>query len=149
MAVAGAACSLWAIETGAPVLAAAFRGCSEPVRSHAAAIMAAAIINILLAIITPRQAEPARSQFVRFATTTGETGRVSMADDDRDDVEREHTTVVETGNGGGGGGGVLAVVLLIIVVLVLLFLFRGQLGLGGSKTSINVPDKIDVNVNHN
>ena len=71
-----------------------------------------------------------------------------MADNDRDDVEREHTTVVETG-GGGGGGGVLAVVLLIIVVLVLLFLFRGQLGLGGSKTSINVPDKIDVNINHN
>jgi uncharacterized membrane protein len=68
--------------------------------------------------------------------------------DDRDDVEREHTTVVETG-GGGGGGGVLAVVLLIIVVLVLLFLFRGQLGLGGSKTSVEVPDKIDVNVNHN
>jgi hypothetical protein len=66
--------------------------------------------------------------------------------DDRDDVEREHTTVVETG--GGGGGGVLAVVLLIIVVLVLLFLFRGQLGLGGDKTNINVPDKIDVNVNH-
>lgn len=66
-----------------------------------------------------------------------------MADNDRDDVER--TTVVETG--GGGGGGVLAVVLLIIVVLVLLFLFRGQLGLGGSKTSVNVPGKIDVNVN--
>ena len=66
--------------------------------------------------------------------------------DDRDDVERERTTVVETG--GGGGGGVLAVVLLIIVVLVLLFLFRGQLGLGGDKTSVNVPDKIDVNVNH-
>ncbi len=51
--------------------------------------------------------------------------------DDRDEVER--TTVVETG--GGGGGGVLAVVLLIIVVLVLLFLFRGQLGLGGDKTT--------------
>jgi uncharacterized membrane protein len=65
--------------------------------------------------------------------------------DDRDETEREHTTVVETG-GGGGGGGVLAVVLLIIVVLVLLFLFRGQLGLG-SKTTVNVPDKIDVNVN--
>ena len=46
--------------------------------------------------------------------------------DDRDDVEREHTTMVETG--GGGGGGVLAVVLLIIVVLVLLYVFRGQLG---------------------
>ena len=68
-----------------------------------------------------------------------------MADDNG--TEREHTTVVETG--GGGGGGVLAVVLLIIVVLVLLFLFRGQLGFGGSKTDVNVPDKIDVNVNHN
>jgi uncharacterized membrane protein len=68
-----------------------------------------------------------------------------MADDNG--TEREHTTVVETG--GGGGGGVLAVILLIIVVLVLLFLFRGQLGLGGSKTTVDVPDKIDVNVNHN
>jgi uncharacterized membrane protein len=66
--------------------------------------------------------------------------------DDRDDVEREHTTVVETG--GGGGGGVLAVVLLIIVVLVLLYVFRGQLGLGGSKTTVDVPNKIDVNINH-
>ena len=65
--------------------------------------------------------------------------------DDRDEVER--TTVVETG--GGGGGGVLAVVLLIIVVLVLLYMFRRQLGLGGDKTSIEVPNKIDVNVNHN
>ena len=69
-----------------------------------------------------------------------------MADDNG--TAREHTTVVETGNGGGGGG-VLAVVLLIIIVLVLLFLFRGQLGLGGSKTTVDVPDKIDVNVNHN
>ena len=68
-----------------------------------------------------------------------------MADNDRD---TERTTIVETG-GGGGGGGVLAVVLLIIVVLVLLFLFRGQLGLGGSKTTVEVPDKIDVNVNQN
>ena len=65
--------------------------------------------------------------------------------DDRDEVER--TTVVETG--GGGGSGVLAVVLLIIVVLVLLYMFRGQLGLGGDKTSIEVPNKIDVNVNQN
>jgi uncharacterized membrane protein len=69
-----------------------------------------------------------------------------MADDNG--TEREHTTVVETGNGGGGGGGVLAVVLLIIVVLVLLYLFRGQLGLGGHSTNINVPNSIDVNVNH-
>ena len=66
--------------------------------------------------------------------------------DDRDDVERERTTIVETG--GGGGGGVLAVVLLIIVVLVLLYIFRADLGLGGKTTNINVPDKIDVNVNH-
>jgi uncharacterized membrane protein len=65
--------------------------------------------------------------------------------DDRDDAPREHTTVVETG--GGGGGGILAVVLLIIVVLVLLYMFRGQLGLG-SKTTVDVPNKIDVNINH-
>ncbi|MGE5562351.1 MAG: hypothetical protein ACM3ZV_03490 [Bacillota bacterium] len=69
-----------------------------------------------------------------------------MADRDRDD-DVERTTVVETG-GGGGGGGVLAVVLLIIIVLVLLFIFRGQLGLGGKTTNINVPNSIDVNVNH-
>ena len=67
--------------------------------------------------------------------------------DDRDDVTREHTTVVETG--GGGGGGVLAVVLLIIVVLVLLYMFRGRLGLGGSKTTVDIPNKVDVNINHN
>ncbi|MEP6982101.1 MAG: hypothetical protein ABI853_00465 [Sphingomicrobium sp.] len=65
-----------------------------------------------------------------------------MADDNG---EREHTTVVETG--GGGGGGVLAVVLLIIVVLVLLYVFRAELGLGGSKTVI--PSTVNVNVNHN
>jgi uncharacterized membrane protein len=68
-----------------------------------------------------------------------------MADNDGTD----RTTIVETGGGGGGGGGVLAVVLLIIVVLVLLFVFRSQLGLGGSKTTVQIPDKIDVNVNHN
>jgi uncharacterized membrane protein len=66
--------------------------------------------------------------------------------DDRDEVEREHTTIVQTD--GGGGGGVIAVVLLIIVVLVLLYMFRGQLGLGGHSSTIEVPNKIDVNVNH-
>ena len=64
--------------------------------------------------------------------------------DDNEPVDR--TTIVETG-GGGGSGGVLAVVLLIIVVLVLLFLFRDQLGFGGKDTDINIPDKIEVNVN--
>jgi hypothetical protein len=39
-------------------------------------------------------------------------------------------------------------VLLIIVVLVLLYMFRGYLGLGGHNTNINVPNSIDVNVNH-
>lgn len=63
------------------------------------------------------------------------------------DNDGEKTTIVETG--GGGGGGVVAVVVLIIVVLVLLFLFRGQLGLGGEKTTVEVPDQIDVNVNTN
>ena len=67
---------------------------------------------------------------------------------DRDDTEREHTTVVETNGGGGGGGAVLAVVLLIIVVLVLLYIFRADLGLGSHGTNISVPNKIDVNVNH-
>ena len=70
-----------------------------------------------------------------------------MADNDGDRETVDRTTIVETGNGGGGGGGVLAVVLLIIVVLVLLFLFRGQLGFGGDKTEVKVPDQIDVNIN--
>jgi hypothetical protein len=39
-------------------------------------------------------------------------------------------------------------VLLIIVVLVLLYMFRDNLGLGGKSTNINVPNSIDVNVNH-
>jgi len=70
-----------------------------------------------------------------------------MADNNGNGTEREHTTVVETG-GGGGGGGVLAVVLLIIVILVLLYIFRADLGFGSKGTNVNVPDKIDVNVNH-
>jgi uncharacterized membrane protein len=63
--------------------------------------------------------------------------------DDHDTNDR--VTIVET-DGGGGSGGVLAVVLLVIVVLVLLFLFRDQLGFGGD-TDINIPDKVEVNVN--
>ena len=67
-----------------------------------------------------------------------------MGEPERDPVEK--TTIIETG-GGGGSGGVLAVVVLIIVVLVLLFLFRDQLGLGGDTIEVDVPDKIEVNVN--
>ena len=66
-----------------------------------------------------------------------------MAEDNG--TEREHTTIVETG--GGGGGGELAVVLLIIVVLVLLYVFRGQLGFVHS-TTVAIPNKVDVNINH-
>lgn len=62
------------------------------------------------------------------------------------DNDGEKTTIVETG--GGGGGGVLAVVVLIIAVLLLLYLFRGQLGLGGD-TTVEVPEQIDVTVNQN
>jgi uncharacterized membrane protein len=66
--------------------------------------------------------------------------------DKADDQEPEdRTTNVETD--GGGSGGVLAIVLLIIVILVLLFLFRDQLGFGSDDTDINIPDKIEVNVN--
>lgn len=68
-----------------------------------------------------------------------------MAEDRNDKETVERTTIVET-NGGGGSGGVLAIVLLVIVVLVLLFMFRDELGFG-SKTEINIPDQIDVNVN--
>lgn len=60
-----------------------------------------------------------------------------------DDGDR--TTIIETGNGGGGPA--LAVVLLILALLALAFVFRDELGLGGKKTEINVPDKITVNVN--
>ncbi|MEO6580077.1 MAG: hypothetical protein ABIN83_02865 [Sphingomicrobium sp.] len=68
-----------------------------------------------------------------------------MADDNDPVVER--TTIVETGSDRGSGG-ILAVVLLIIVILVLLFVFRDQLGFGSSaKSDINIPDKIQVNVN--
>lgn len=63
-----------------------------------------------------------------------------------DERDEDRVTIVET-DGSGGSGGVLAVVLLVIVVLVLLFLFRDQLGFGGDKTEISIPDKIEVNVN--
>lgn len=69
-----------------------------------------------------------------------------MVDGDRE-RDTEHTTIIERDGDGGGGGGVLAIVLLIIVVLVLLWVFRGQLGMGGDTTNVNIPDQIEVNVN--
>ena len=68
-----------------------------------------------------------------------------MADDNDNREPVDRTTIVETN--GGGSGGVLAIVLLIIVILVLLFLFRDQLGFGADETDINIPDKVEVNVN--
>ena len=64
---------------------------------------------------------------------------------DNDERPVEHTTIIETGN--GGNGGIVAVVVLSIVGLVWLFLFRDQLGLGSKSSTINVPDKIEVNIN--
>jgi hypothetical protein len=71
-----------------------------------------------------------------------------MVDDhrDRDRETVERTTIVETDRRGGGAG-VLTAVLLILALLALLFLFRDQLGFGGDTTEIQVPDKIDVNIN--
>jgi hypothetical protein len=85
--------------------------------------------------------ELAAIAIVRFANDVI-TGSEPMADE----PETDRVTIVDT-DGGGGSGGVLAVVLLVIVVLVLLFLFRDQLGFGGDKTDINIPDKVEVNVN--
>ena len=56
----------------------------------------------------------------------------------------ERTTIVETDR--RGGGGTLAVVVLLIALALLAYLFRDQLGLGGDRTEITVPDSINVNV---
>ncbi len=73
-----------------------------------------------------------------------------MADEYNSDSPRAHdtverTTIVETNRGGGGGA--LAVVILLIAVLALLYLFRNELGLGSKTTNVNIPDKIQLNVN--
>jgi hypothetical protein len=57
----------------------------------------------------------------------------------------ERTTIVETGR--SSGGSTLAIVVLLIVLALLAYMFRDQLGLGGNKTEISVPDSINVNVN--
>ena len=72
-----------------------------------------------------------------------------MADHNNDGVDDtnrtvERTTIVETDR--GGGGGTIAVVVLILALALLAFLFRDQLFGGGTKTEIEVPDSINVNV---
>jgi hypothetical protein len=70
-----------------------------------------------------------------------------MADLNRDGVDDgrvvERTTVVNTGGGGSGG---LVAVLVLLAVLVIGYLLYSNGAFGGSKTEINVPDEISVNV---
>ncbi|GLR46547.1 hypothetical protein [Sphingomonas astaxanthinifaciens] len=69
-----------------------------------------------------------------------------MADiDDGNERVVERTTVVNTDSGGGSGA--IVAIVLILALLVLAYVFRDNLGFGGSKTEIKVPDKINVNVN--
>jgi len=55
----------------------------------------------------------------------------------------ERTTVVNTDSGGGSSGVIAILVLLAILVIGYLLYSNGTFG---SKTEINVPDKIDVTV---
>ena len=68
-----------------------------------------------------------------------------MADLNRDGVDDgrvvERTTVVETRSGGGGGA--LVAIVLILALLALAWMYRDQLGFGGS-----VPEKIEVKVDN-
>ncbi|GAA4009914.1 hypothetical protein GCM10022280_03750 [Sphingomonas swuensis] len=72
-----------------------------------------------------------------------------MADVNGDGIDDgpvvERTTVVNTDRGGGSGGIVAIVALLAILVIGYLLYQNGVFG--GSKTEINVPDKIELNVN--
>lgn len=70
--------------------------------------------------------------------------KLAGADMDKEDGPVERTTIIEPDD--GGNGGIVAVVVLFIVVLVLLFVFRQQLGFGSRSSTVNVPDKINVNV---
>jgi len=69
-----------------------------------------------------------------------------MADiDDGNERVVERTTVVNTDSGGGSGA--IVAIVLILALLVLAYVFRDNLGFGGSKPEIKVPDKLNVNVN--
>ena len=71
-----------------------------------------------------------------------------MADLNGDGVDDgrvvERTTVVNTDRGGGSGG--LVAVLVLLAVLVIGYLLYSNGAFGGSKTEVNIPDEISVNV---
>ena len=73
---------------------------------------------------------------------------MTVANLDRDGVDDgrvvERTTVINT-DGGSGSSGLIAVLVLLAILAIGYLLYSN--GAFGSKTEINVPDKIDVNVN--
>ncbi len=62
-------------------------------------------------------------------------------------AERDRETVVVTDSGGGGGGGLILAIVLVVALIVGGFLLYRSGALTGGDTKIEVPDKIDVNVN--
>ena len=73
-----------------------------------------------------------------------------MADLNNDGIDDTHTTVERTTvvntDGGGGSGGIIAIVLLLAILIGGYLLWQNG-AFGGSTTEVNIPDKIDVNVN--
>lgn len=59
--------------------------------------------------------------------------------------ERETVVVTEGGGGGGGAGAIVAIVALLVIAVVGYLLYSNGVFSGG--TTVEVPSKIDVNVN--
>lgn len=63
-------------------------------------------------------------------------------------AERDRETVVVTDGGDrSGGAGLIIAIVLVIALIVGGFLLYRSGAFGGAGTTIEVPDKIDVNVN--
>ena len=63
-------------------------------------------------------------------------------------AERDRETVVVTDGGDrSGGAGLIVAIVLVVALIVGGFLLYRSGALGGGDTKIEVPDKIDVNVN--